>query len=58
MGEIKTSKISSKGQITIPKSMRKLAGIKEGDIIAIVSEGKTIVLMNSDEVVKSIKKRK
>lgn len=58
MGEIKTAKLSSKGQITIPKSMRKLAGIKEGNTIAIVSEGKNILIMNSDDIVKNIKKRK
>ena len=31
---MRTSKISSKGQITIPKEIREIAGIELGDIIA------------------------
>lgn len=58
MANIKTAKISSKGQITIPKSMRDTAEITEGDTVAIVSEGKTIMIINSDKLVKSFKSKR
>ena len=60
MTGVATAKISSKGQITIPKSMRKEIGVKEGDTIAIISEdkSKTIVLMKSEKIINSIKKMK
>jgi AbrB family looped-hinge helix DNA binding protein len=35
--EIKTTKITSKGQISIPKILRKSKGFKEGDKLAIIT---------------------
>ena len=35
--EMKTVKITEKGQIAIPKDMRKLEGFEEGDKIAILA---------------------
>jgi AbrB family looped-hinge helix DNA binding protein len=35
--EMKTSKITSKGQIAIPKDIRELEGFKEGSKIAILA---------------------
>ncbi|MDA3940415.1 MAG: AbrB/MazE/SpoVT family DNA-binding domain-containing protein [Spirochaetia bacterium] len=32
--EVITSKITSKGQVTVPKSVRDSLGIKEGDFLA------------------------
>ena len=34
--EIKTSKITSKGQIALPKDIRELEGFKEGTKVAIL----------------------
>lgn len=35
--EMKTSKITSKGQIVLPKDIRKLEGFKEGTKVAILA---------------------
>jgi len=35
--EIKTAKITEKGQIAIPKDIRKLEGFKEGNKVAILA---------------------
>jgi len=40
--EIGLAKMSSKGQIVIPQELRK--GLKEGDTLVIVKEGKSLVL--------------
>lgn len=58
MTEIKTVKISDKGQISIPKDIRERVNMKEGDTIVLVCEDKTktVVLMKSDAVVKNLGK--
>lgn len=38
------SKISIKGQVTIPASIRKAMGVKPGDLIAYKLQGKTVKL--------------
>lgn len=38
------SKVSFKGQITIPKKIRQKLGIEPGDFILFVQEGKRVVL--------------
>ena len=40
------AKITSKGQITIPLSVRKQLGVKDGDKVMFVQEGERIILMN------------
>lgn len=35
--EIKTTKITSKGQVSIPKALRKFKGFKEGDKLAVIT---------------------
>ena len=35
--EIKTAKITEKGQIAIPKEIRKIKGFKEGEKVAIIA---------------------
>lgn len=35
--EIKTAKITEKGQIAIPKDIRKLGGFRQGDKVAILA---------------------
>jgi len=42
--EIKTVKITEKGQIAIPKDIRELEGFEEGDKIAILAFGDRIEL--------------
>jgi len=44
MSEIEISKISSRGQIVIPKVIRDRIGLTEGDHVAMYSEGDTIYI--------------
>ncbi len=44
------SKLSAKGQITIPGDLRKAVGIEPGDIIAYELEGRTIKLKRIDPI--------
>jgi len=44
MKEISTTIISSKGQIVLPKEMRKELNLKEGNILAVIREDSMIVL--------------
>ena len=41
------AKITSKGQITIPVSIRKLLGVKDGDKVLFLQEGNRVVMMNA-----------
>ena len=41
------SKVTSKGQITIPIDIRRRLGVKEGDKILFIEEQGKIVMMNS-----------
>lgn len=41
------AKITSKGQITIPKEIRRKLGVKDGDKVLFVEEGGRIIMMNS-----------
>ncbi len=41
---MKTSRISSKGQITIPKEIRKSLNVEPGDIIAYEVENGAVIL--------------
>lgn len=41
------AKITSKGQITIPVSIRKMLGVKDGDKVLFVEEGGKVVMMNA-----------
>ena len=42
--EVSTTKVSSKGQVVIPLSIRKRAGIREGERLLAIALGDTIVL--------------
>lgn len=46
MVDIQTTKMSSKGQIVIPTSMR--SNLKEGDTLLIIKEKDTILLKKAD----------
>ena len=41
------AKVTSKGQITIPIAIRNALGIREGDKILFMEDGKKVVLMNA-----------
>lgn len=41
------AKVTSKGQVTIPVAIRNLLGIREGDKLLFIEEGKKVVLMNA-----------
>ena len=41
------AKVTTKGQITIPKSIRELLDLKEGSKIVFIQKGKDIVIQNS-----------
>ena len=42
------SKISTKGQVTIPAGIRKAMGVEPGDLIAYELQGKTVKLKKID----------
>jgi antitoxin PrlF len=44
MGDVAFTKMSSKGQIVIPKALRELLGIKEGEMFALFGEDDTIIM--------------
>lgn len=44
---VELAKITSKGQITIPVSIRKLLGVKDGDKVLFLQEGNRVVMMNA-----------
>jgi len=41
------SRVTSKGQVTIPVEMRRQLGIKEGDKVVFFNEGNRIVIANA-----------
>ena len=41
------AKVTTKGQITIPKSIRELLDLKEGSKIIFIQKGKDIIIQNS-----------
>ena len=55
MIEIKTVKISDKGQISIPKDIRDELNLKQGETLIMIIEGKKIVIQKSDRVIKKLK---
>ncbi len=56
MAEIKTVKISDKGQISIPKVIREDMKLKEGETLVMISDGKKIILEKSEKLVKNFSK--
>ena len=41
------AKVTTKGQITIPKSIRDMLNLKEGSKIIFIQKGKDIIIQNS-----------
>ena len=44
---VDNAKIMAKGQVTIPKDIRKVLGVASGDRIMFVVEGNTVRIVNS-----------
>ena len=44
MGEVVITRLSSKGQIVLPKTIRETLGLRSGEIFAMFGEDDTIVL--------------
>jgi AbrB family looped-hinge helix DNA binding protein len=44
---VDNAKVMSKGQVTIPKDVRKVLGVSEGDRISFVVEGDTVRIVNA-----------
>lgn len=45
-----TTKIDEKGRVTIPKSIRETAKLKEGSYVSIKAKGKTIIMEPAEPV--------
>jgi len=41
------SRVTSKGQVTIPIEMRRQLGIREGDKVLFINNGKNIIIANA-----------
>ncbi len=54
MTEIKTVKISDKGQISIPKDIREDMKLKKGETLVMISDGEKIVMQKPEKLVKSL----
>ena len=52
MAEINITKLSSKGQVVIPREMRK--GISEGETLVIIKSGRQIILKKAKHFDKNI----
>ena len=44
---IDSAKVMAKGQVTIPKDVRKTLGISNGDRVSFIVEGNTVRIVNS-----------
>lgn len=51
---IDTAKVMSKGQITIPKDIRTILGVKNGDRVTFIVDGSNVRLVNSAVYAKEI----
>ncbi len=50
---IETTKITSKGQATIPKTVREIIGVNPGDKISFVVCNNTVQIVNASEFTKA-----
>jgi AbrB family looped-hinge helix DNA binding protein len=47
---MEVAKVTSRGQITIPIDIRKRLGVKEGDKVIFIDDGKRIVVANAAKI--------
>ena len=55
MTEIKTVKITDKGQISIPKDIRDELNLKEGETLVLITESDKIILEKSVNIKKKLR---
>ena len=53
--EMKTIKISEKGQVAIPREIRKQMGLKRGDELVIIQDEDRILMEKADRVSKKVR---
>jgi AbrB family looped-hinge helix DNA binding protein len=53
---IETIKVSSRGQVVIPDTMRKELNIKEGSKLVIMDEGKRLIIELEQDFIKKLKR--
>ena len=53
--ELKTVKVSQKGQIVIPRDIQKELGIRKGDKLILVKEGRKLMLEKPTRITKELK---
>lgn len=44
---VDTAKVMAKGQVTIPKDVREVLGVTNGDRVSFIVEGNTVRIVNS-----------
>lgn len=49
-----TSSVTTKGQVTIPIELREKLGIKPGDRVGFVTEGKRVLLQRQETAVEAV----
>ena len=52
--ELKTIKLSEKGQISIPKEIRKGMHLKKGDMLVLMTKGEQLILQKADALLKKL----
>ena len=52
--ELKTIKLSEKGQISIPKEIRRGMHLKKGDKLVLMTKGEQLILQKVDLVLKKL----
>ena len=52
--ELKTIKLSEKGQISIPKEMREGMHLKKGDRLVLMAKGEQLIMQKADSVLKKL----
>lgn len=53
--EIKTIKLSAKGQLCIPQEMREEVGFKEGEKLILIAKGNEIIIQKSNNIFEKMK---
>ena len=52
--ELKTIKLSEKGQISIPKEIREGMHLKKGDKLVLMANGEQLIMQKADAVLKKL----
>ena len=52
--DLKTIKLSEKGQISIPKEIRKEMNLKKGDKLVMISKDEKLILQKADKLLKNL----